>query len=168
MNRTTLATGAALALTLTLNTMAASAAQPPRTGAEACSLINSLTRGPDPFTATTPTAARAAKQALKIARAAWPVLCPGTKTEALTAADGSQYFGQSQAGAAEGRGVRFYADGSRYIGQWKAGARQGEGVLIKADGSRYVGTWADDKPKGQGVLQIREMIQVKVLDSKAG
>ena len=167
MNRTTLAVGAALALTLTLNAAGAEAAAPARTGAEACTLINHLVRGPDPFVANTRTAATAAKQALKIARAAWPVLCPGSKVEAAVADDGSQYFGKEANGVADGLGARFYADGSRYVGHWKAGVRQGEGVLIKADGSRYVGTWADDKPRGRGVFQVRETIRIEVKDPNA-
>ena len=166
MNKTILAAGAALALTLSAT--AVSAAQPPRTGAEACSLVTRMTRGPDPFSTRTPVADRAAKQALTIARAARPALCPGGKAAAADAANGSQYFGQAKDGAADGHGARFYADGSRYVGQWKAGARQGAGVMITPDGSRYVGSWAGDKPKGKGVLQYREKIQVKVVDPAAG
>lgn len=140
-----------------------------RTRADACSLLVSLERSPDPYRADkSASATRARKQVVELARRAHAQVCVTEKgdPEPKMARDGSVHFGRMIDGKPEGWGVRFYNDGSRYIGQWKAGLRQGEGMGLQANGARYVGHWDEDKPHGQGAVQYHARLNVEVAPPK--
>lgn len=85
------------------------------------------------------------------------------------------YFGETQYGLANGKGIGFYEGGGTYSGQWrnnsrngkgkytwkngdeyegeyKNGERYGQGTYTFKSGEKYVGEWKNDLREGQGAL----------------